>query len=176
MFEYDRDGMPKGIPGSEELFPGMPRRQAHETALGHGLARVGDILHRRSRHVKSFEEAARAAGPLSSYPLGVRTAEVRRIVCSVGRAAELGPDFLPIHGRRRMTQRLKRIIRAMENGVEMPPLDLYKLKSDYYVLDGHHRVAAARQLGQLYLDAIVTELVPARDTDYTRAFMARQQF
>jgi hypothetical protein len=64
----------------------------------------------------------------------------------------------------------------MENGMEMPPLDLYKLKTDYYVLDGHHRVAAARQLGQLYLDAIVTEFVPARDTDYTRAFMARQQF
>src|SRR5579871_3601330 len=95
------------LPTSEDLFPGIG-------APARALARVSDVLHLRSRHVKSFEEAAQALGPLSSYPLGLRTVEVRRIVGSVGRAAELGPDFLPLHGRP-MTQRLKRMIRAMED-------------------------------------------------------------
>jgi hypothetical protein len=50
---------------------------------------------------------------------------------------------------------------AMERGQALPPVELYQLGSGYYVFDGHHRVAAARQLGQLELDANVVRFVPA---------------
>jgi len=173
MFGDGRDR--ESLPSSEDLFAGIPRSSASEI-MAAPLAAVSQALGLRRKHVKSFEDASAAYGTLSSYPLGLRTVEVRRIVGSVGRAAELGPDFLPLEARRKTTPRLKRIVRAMENGVELPPLDLYKLKTEYYVLDGNHRVAAARRLGQLYLDAIVTEFIPVRDTHYTDVFMGRQRF
>jgi hypothetical protein len=56
----------------------------------------------------------------------------------------------------------------MVAGNALPPVKLYKLtrrssaredspQSEYYVVDGHHRVAMARKLGQDFLDAHVTE-------------------
>jgi hypothetical protein len=42
----------------------------------------------------------------------------------------------------------------------LPPVELYRLGNIYYVLDGHHRVAAARLNGQLELDAQVVDFVP----------------
>jgi hypothetical protein len=45
-------------------------------------------------------------------------------------------------------------------GRALPPVELYRLGDGYYVLDGHHRVAAALAVGQLALDARVTEFAP----------------
>ena len=45
----------------------------------------------------------------------------------------------------------------MAEGVLFPPIELYRLHGDYYVIDGHHRVGAAHVVGQLYLDAIVID-------------------
>jgi hypothetical protein len=67
-----------------------------------------------------------------------------------------------------MTGRFVRIGAAMQQGRTLPPVDLYKVKkapspgresaaSEYYVVDGHHRVAMARKLGQAFLDAHVVE-------------------
>src|SRR5579885_2222660 len=108
--------------------------------------------------VKSFEQEMHAAGSnlLGRADRGVRTVETSKIVGSVGRAETLRSD------------RFKRVGQALERGVSLPPLELYKVKrqagpqgaapaSEYYVLDGHHRVAMARKLGQDYFDAHVVE-------------------
>jgi ParB-like chromosome segregation protein Spo0J len=50
----------------------------------------------------------------------------------------------------------------MRKGEELPPVELYLLEGGYYVVDGNHRVAAARSIGQTYLDAVVTEFRPVR--------------
>jgi hypothetical protein len=47
----------------------------------------------------------------------------------------------------------------MQCGKSLPAVDLYQLGFGYYVVDGHHRVAAARQLGQLEIEANVVEFV-----------------
>jgi hypothetical protein len=44
------------------------------------------------------------------------------------------------------------------------------------VLDGNHRVAAARQLGQLEIEAEVTEFVPLGDAEAQRVFSRRRRF
>jgi nucleotide-binding universal stress UspA family protein len=46
---------------------------------------------------------------------------------------------------------------AMERHEALPPVDLYQI--GYYVLDGHHPVAAARMIGQLEIDANVVQFV-----------------
>jgi hypothetical protein len=88
-----------------------------------------------------------------------------KIVGSVGRWQNLRSDFFYRKGG--VTQRFHRIGEAMRKGVALPPIQVYKLKkppvkgevapSEYYVVDGHHRVAMARKLGQDFLDAEVKE-------------------
>jgi hypothetical protein len=128
--------------------------------------------------LRSFHEDAARAGFLSQRKLGLRTIETTRIVGSVGRHQELGPDFRPPQRRRRGPDedRYRRITRAMDEGAEMPPIDVYKLGFGYYVLDGHHRLAAALQNGQVEIDANVTEFLPAADDQAPELFAARRAF
>jgi nucleotide-binding universal stress UspA family protein len=105
----------------------------------------------------SFDRAARRAGALQRRLPQLQSVEVARIVGSVGRVAELGADFRPVGRARRGSddQRLERLRVAMARQQHVPPVDLYQLGFGYYVLDGHHRVAAARLLGQVEIDANV---------------------
>jgi len=126
--------------------------------------------------VRSFAEDAARAGPVAPRSLGVRTVEVARVIGSVGRATELDNNFR-IHDRRREEdQRFQRVLKAMEEGVSLPPVVLYKLGYGYYVLDGNHRVAAAKRLGQLEIDALVTEFVTLGDPQAQRVFAERRAF
>lgn len=43
----------------------------------------------------------------------------------------------------------------MRDGAPLPAIEVYSQGDAYDVVDGHHRVAAAWRLGQLYLDAII---------------------
>jgi nucleotide-binding universal stress UspA family protein len=130
------------------------------------------------RQLRCFKEDAERAGTLIQRNLGVRTIEVARIVGSVDRCTELGMDFRPPTRRRRKhdEDRLNRVRRALESNAAMPAIDVYKLGFGYYVLDGHHRVAAALENGQVEIDANVVEYVPAADDQAPERFAARREF
>jgi hypothetical protein len=125
------------------------------------------------RRLKSFEAARRCAGAWTRRPGRVVPIEVRRVVGSVDevKRAALTPRFLP---RRAGSQapRYRSVLGAMRAGQALPAIEVYALGEEYYVADGHHRVAAARALGQLYLDALVHEFVlPVCSADRaTRAY------
>jgi ParB-like chromosome segregation protein Spo0J len=40
----------------------------------------------------------------------------------------------------------------------MDPVDLYRCGGQYYVLDGHHRIAVARALGERWVSANITDV------------------
>lgn len=126
--------------------------------------------------LRSFYDDAARAGPLQPRPLGRQTVGVGRIIGSVGRAHELGTDFRPTGQRRSDDQLFRRIRTATEAGANLPPVELYKLGYGYYVLDGHHRVAAARQVGQQEVDAEVTEYLPLGDPEAARLAAERRAF
>jgi ParB-like nuclease domain len=65
-------------------------------------------------------------------------------------------DFLPTDERSR--SRFQAIAIALREGKELPPIEVYRLHGHYYVSDGHHRVAAARALGEKSIAAYVTEI------------------
>jgi nucleotide-binding universal stress UspA family protein len=125
--------------------------------------------------VRCFAEDARAGAPPPRH-VGVRSVEVERVVGSVGRAGELGPDFRPRHARAEDRRRFERVLGALEAGTPLPPVQLYKLGYGYYVLDGNHRVAAAKRLGMEEIDAEVTEFVSLTDADAQRVFAERRAF
>ncbi len=83
--------------------------------------------------------------------------EIEKIVGSVGRYQDFSRAFLP----KKVDQgRLRRIKQALEREEALPPVRLYKVGEIYFVEDGHHRVAAAKERGGKFIDAEVTEFIP----------------
>jgi hypothetical protein len=54
--------------------------------------------------------------------------------------------------------RFERIAAEVRSGRGMEPVDLYQYGDAFYVLDGHHRIAVARALGERAVWATVTHL------------------
>jgi nucleotide-binding universal stress UspA family protein/uncharacterized ParB-like nuclease family protein len=114
--------------------------------------------------------------PLLSQHLGLRTVDLARVVGSATRAYDIGPDFRSRLPTTEDEQRFQGILAALSRGEDLPPVELYKLGFGYYVRDGHHRVAAARQLGRTEISAVVTELLPGSDDVAQRTRAARESF
>jgi uncharacterized ParB-like nuclease family protein len=120
---------------------------------------LGSILTGRATRLRSIEPQLRAAGLEGRSFGGVREIPVAKIVGSVapeGKAADFDPEFMPVN--RRMRERWTRIYLAMVEGDELPPIDVYKVDENYYVIDGHHRVSVARNLGRPMINARVIEV------------------
>jgi hypothetical protein len=47
---------------------------------------------------------------------------------------------------------------AERDQAPLPPIQLLRAGGDYWVVDGHNRVALAKERGQLWIDAEITEL------------------
>ena len=114
------------------------------------------------RSLRYFEDSRRSVGALNRLPARLVPVELRTIVGSTSKSKVemLTRDFVP---RRDGTNspRYRSVLHALRSDVPLPPIELYELKRRYYVVDGHHRVAAGRALGYLYLDALVhTYLLP----------------
>jgi len=92
--------------------------------------------------------------------IGLRSVDLDRIVGTMRHPSQNTADFLPLpHLRGQNWEgRWQRITRAMDRMERLPPVDLVQVGDDYYVIDGHNRVAAARRAGGLEIDADVTQL------------------
>ncbi len=93
--------------------------------------------------------------------LGLQVVPVDRIAgTAVEGPAQRGGDFLPLRDRRSgdWRARWQRILNAVDRLTTLPPIELIKFGDDYWVVDGHNRVAAALYSGQVGLDAVVQEM------------------
>jgi ParB-like chromosome segregation protein Spo0J len=129
-----------------------------------------------SAHPPSYEEAARKAGVSSTVHLGVRPVRVKRIVGSAGKADKIGPDFLPLGTGGSAGRNFRDILTAMKKGADFPPISVYQLGNRYFVIDGHTRVAAAKQLDIDFLDADVIEALPRKEGNVNLTYYARREF
>lgn len=107
---------------------------------------------------------------------GIRTIPVRRIVGSLDRASDYDRDFLP--KKAHIRERWQQVERAFPAG-DFPPIVVYQVDDAYFVVDGHHRVAIAKQRGVEFIDAEVTELVSRyeipEDVDLAQLVMTEQE-
>lgn len=103
-----------------------------------------------------FDQVAGKLRLRRSLYRGMRPVEVARIVGSVGKVRDFDRDFNPLRPESRL--RWARIHRAMQAAEFLPPVQLYQVGQVFFVLDGHHRVSAAREQGQEFIDAEVIEL------------------
>ena len=147
-------------------------RLAVLVALAALVGRAFDRVRRRRREsvedwsasrrvLPSLLEAHPEATAAPRRPLGVRTVPLDRIVGTMRHPSQNTADFLPLPELRGKNWRARwqRINRANDRLEVLPPVDLFQVGDDYYVADGHNRVAAARQAGALDTDASVTQLL-----------------
>jgi hypothetical protein len=71
--------------------------------------------------------------------------------------AQRGLDFqpLPPFRSKNWEARWQRILLAVKELRSLPPIDVLRAAEGYWVTDGHNRVAAARVVGQVEVDADV---------------------
>src|ERR687890_2216318 len=123
------------------------------------VARLVAWVRKRCASLCSFDDVRRELAAENRRYVGARTVEVGRVVGSVGRWREFDRGFMPT---RASEERWKRVDLAFREGMDLPPVVLYKVGDDYYVHDGNHRVSVARFEGVEMIDAEVTEFFPAR--------------
>lgn len=134
--------------------------------------RAVPLAKKSSQPIKAFGAISKKLNLSSRVYRGVHPIPVDRIVGSVGRAADLLPGFRL----RNPDVRYYRIRRAMERGEILPPIIVYKVGDEYYVLDGNHRVAVAKELGMEFIDAEVVEFFPSERRESKTLRAKRTEF
>ena len=111
---------------------------------------------------KSFREIQQAEQAFDSRKIGIRTVPLGKIVGSVGRYHDFDSRF-----RLKKTlspEKFLHVKQAMQQGKVMGPVNLFKIKDEYYAVDGNHRVSAAKSLGLPDIKASVVEFLPSKNT------------
>ena len=98
-------------------------------------------------------EHERVAGPGAGAEAMV---PIERIVGTVEPTMSFDRHFRPTSDVPRT--RFERIAADILSGRGMDPVDLYRCGGQYYVLDGRHRIAVARALGERWVLANITDV------------------
>jgi hypothetical protein len=98
--------------------------------------------------------------PTGGRWVGLRTVPTERIRGTASMVASRGQDFRPLGGREPADWQFRwsRLMSAARDQATLPPVQLLRAGGDYWVVDGHNRVALARERGQVWIDADITEL------------------
>lgn len=150
-------------------------RGAGSLAVGAGSLAVGAARRLEDRPAARARQAGRTSrDPLpvlwevhpraNNAPrrdLGLVTVPLEQIRGTAVEGAQRAGDFKPIPRLRgsNWQGRWHRIKSAINRLEPLPPVDLLKAGNEYWVIDGHNRVAAALELDQVALDASVLELL-----------------
>jgi hypothetical protein len=125
----------------------------HRQAFRH---EVRAVLTGRARTLLSFDEAIRVAKREAHVDKRLQEIPLAQIKGSEGRARDFDASFLPRNPSLR--ERWTRLETLMLGGVDLPPIEVYKLDELYFVRDGHHGVCVARSLGYETTRANVIEV------------------
>jgi len=141
------------------------------------IARLRDKIGKHQPNqdkVGSFNDRQQKEAAFDCRVRGIRTVPIGRIVGSVGRYQDLDDRFrLKPHV---LSERLQRVKAAMREGRPLPPVKLYQIKDEYYVMDGNHRIAVAKEFGHDEILADIVEFIPSSTTLQNLVFRDRADF
>ena len=138
----------KNYATAAEDFMRARRAAEIERLIGRLTGKSVDLL--------SYEEVRQHLRLQRLAPRGLQDVPLDAIIGSVDRYTDFSRNFLPWHDAQR--ERWTRVKLATEDLVGLPPVELYKVGSAYFVKDGHHRISVARQMGTPMIQAYVTEV------------------
>ena len=137
---------------TSETFPGL------RTVIGW----LGGVAQGRRRQALPSLASVHPGMPLGGRWIGLAAVptECIRGTASLSIRASRGIDFRPRPGREPADwpTRWSRREVAVKDQVILPPVELVRAGGEYWVVDGHNRVALAKEHGQRWIDADITEL------------------
>lgn len=132
------------VDGTKELqhraindFYEVRRKEALESILG--------FLQGKSTELMSYEQIRQKLRPIESARRILEDIPLDKIIGSVNRTTDFSRSFLPRHSSD--VQRWTSVRVGIESMTGLPPIDAYRVGDVYFILDGHHRVSVARELG-----------------------------
>lgn len=131
------------------------------------MNKFGDLFKKlwrgkRNSDAKCFREDQVCEAAFDHIDRGICRVPLEHIVGSVGRYHDFDGQFkLKDHV---PPDRLISVKKAMREGKSLPPVKLYKIKDEYYVLDGNHRISAAKEFGRSDIMAKIVEFIPSSNT------------
>lgn len=124
------------------------------TYLAGQIKRIIGTLIRKDRQLKLLASAKAMYPNATVSQLGVQPIPINQIVGTQGKLS-FDQDFHPLQ--RRSKLRWQSVAAGMiDHPFDMPPIQAVRVGDDYYVIDGHHRVSAAKALGNIFIDGHVT--------------------
>ena len=147
--------------------------KSKSAAKSKGRNRVEQQDYSRAQ-AKSFRDQQQKEKAFDHRDRGIQTVQLNRIVGSVGRYKDFDSQFRFKHSVPQ--ERLQWIKNAMRNGRTLGPVKLFEIKDEYYVLDGNHRIAAAKELGHDEILAHIEEFIPSKDTLQNILYRERADF
>lgn len=122
----------------------------------------------------TFDQVRESEKAYETVKRGTATVPLDKIRGSVGRYSDFDRQFrLKGPG---SEDRLASLIQAMQEGRPIPPVSLYQIKDNFYIVDGHHRVTAARKLGQSHIQSKILELLPSNESVENRLYLEKIEF
>ena len=103
----------------------------------------------------SFKDVEQLIPIEGHFYKGIQQVPVSEIIGSVDRYRDFDREFLPTQSFTR--PRWESVDIARLTNVTLPPVQVYKVDSAYFVKDGNHRVSVAKEMGMEYIDAEVIE-------------------
>jgi DNA-binding Lrp family transcriptional regulator len=128
----------------------------------------------KTSEVKSFRDQQQREAAFDHRDRGIRTVPLNRIVGSVGRYKDFDNRFrfkpaVP-------SERFVWIKTAMREGRTLGPVKLFQIRDEFYVLDGNHRIAAAKALGHDEILAHIEEFIPSKNSLPNILYRERAEF
>ncbi|MGL5356982.1 MAG: hypothetical protein ACRDAQ_10670 [Cetobacterium sp.] len=124
---------------------------------------------KKAREFSTVEKEDQLSNKIYS---GVREVLLSKIVGTVEKAQEFDKDFNPLRDESK-SRWVSVYCKTLEGG-ELPPVTLYKVREEYYVYDGNHRVSVAKNLNFHSLDAEVYEFFSEKNDSID--ILSRERF
>ena len=120
------------------------------------LEQIVERLKGKSVDLLAYEDVRHKLKARERSGQSLKEIPIDAIVGSVNRYTDFTRSFLPRGSV--SEERWSQVRAAMTDMTGLPPIEVYQIGDAYFVVDGNHRVSAARQLGANYIEAYVTEL------------------
>ncbi|MDX8336040.1 MULTISPECIES: hypothetical protein [Cetobacterium] len=131
-----------------------------------------NFFDRDNKKLKEFKTVEKEDQLSNRVYLGVREVPLSKVIGTVEKAQDFDKDFNPL--RDESKGRWSAVyLKYLETG-SLPPVILYKVREEYYVYDGNHRVSVGKNLNFHSIEAEVYEFFSEKNEDLD--LLSRERF
>ncbi len=147
-------------------------KNAYEKFVSKGKILGISVGHREE--LKKFSDIQKELSAYNNSYLGLQSVPLSKIVGSVQKTEDFRKGFIPKNSI--MKIRWCNIYIEMRGDFKLPPVELYKIRDEYYVYDGNHRISVANFLNFSSIEAVVTEFFSGEDTQEELKYREKFKF